>query len=59
MDRLSCSRYTVDYIEPGFLKYLNGNINYELRYEPGVANYRYILTRRVQYRIQFGYTQLK
>ncbi len=40
MDRLSCSRDTVDHIEPVFLKYLNGNFNYVLQYEPDVANYR-------------------
>jgi len=40
MDRLSCSRDTVDHIEPVFLKYLNGNFNYVVQYEPDVANYR-------------------
>ncbi|MFZ1369861.1 MAG: DM13 domain-containing protein [Ferruginibacter sp.] len=48
----------VDYIDLGFLKYLNGNFNYELLNEPDVANYKYVLIWCAQYRIQFGYTAL-
>jgi len=48
----------VDYIDLGFLKYLNGNFNYELLNEPDVANYKYVLIWCARYRIQFGYTAL-
>lgn len=49
----------VDYKDLGFLKYLSGTFNYELAMEPDVANYKYVLIWCAQYRIQFGYTELK
>ena len=49
----------VDYIDLGFLKYLNGNFNYELVNKPDIAIYKYVLIWCAQYRIQFGYTELK
>lgn len=49
----------VDYTDLGFLKYLTGNFNYELPDEPDVTNYKYVLIWCAQYRIQFGYTELK
>ncbi len=49
----------VDYIDLGFLKYLNGNFNYELVNNPDIAIYKYVLIWCAQYRIQFGYTELK
>lgn len=48
-----------DYKDLGFLKYLNGTFNYELAMEPDIANYKYVLIWCAQYRIQFGYTELK
>ncbi|MEP7236746.1 MAG: DM13 domain-containing protein [Ferruginibacter sp.] len=49
----------VDYMDLGFLKYRNGTFNYELAAEPDVANYKYVMVWCAQYRIQFGYTELK
>ena len=49
----------VDYKDLGFLKYLNGNFNYELATKPDVDTYKYVIIWCVQYRIQFGYTELK
>jgi hypothetical protein len=49
----------VDYIDLGFLKYRNGNFNYELATKPDVNTYKYIIIWCAQYRIQFGYTELK
>ena len=49
----------VDYKDLGFLKYLNGTFNYQLAAEPDVANYKYVIIWCAQYRIQFGYTELK
>jgi hypothetical protein len=49
----------IDYKDLGLLKYLNGNFNYELQTEPDVANYKYVIIWCAQYRIQFGYTELK
>lgn len=49
----------VDYKDLGFLKYLNGSFNYELPGSPDVTNYKYVLIWCAQYRIQFGYTELK
>ena len=49
----------VDYKDLGFLKFLNGTFNYELPAAPDVANYKYVLIWCAQYRIQFGYTELK
>ena len=49
----------VDYKDLGFLKYLNGSFNYELPAAPDIANYKYVLIWCAQYRIQFGYTELK
>ena len=49
----------VDYKDLGFLKYLNGTFNYQLATEPDVANYKYVIIWCAQYRIQFGYTELK
>lgn len=49
----------VDYIDLGFLKYLSGNFNYELVNKPDIASYKYVLIWCAQYRIQFGYTELK
>ncbi len=48
-----------EYIDLGFLKYRSGNFNYELAAEPDVSNYRYVLIWCAQYRIQFGYTEMK
>jgi hypothetical protein len=49
----------VDYIDLGFLKYRNGNFNYELATKPDVDTYKYVIIWCAQYRIQFGYTELK
>lgn len=49
----------VDYKDLGFLKYLNGSFNYELATKPDVDTYKYVIIWCAQYRIQFGYTQLK
>jgi hypothetical protein len=49
----------VDYKDLGFLKYLNGNFNYELATKPDVDTYKYVIIWCAQYRIQFGYTELK
>ncbi len=49
----------VDYMDLGFLKYRTGNFNYELTASPDVANYKYVMIWCAQYRIQFGYTELK
>ena len=49
----------VDYKDLGFLKYLNGNFNYELANKPDVDTYKYVIIWCAQYRIQFGYTELK
>lgn len=48
-----------DYKDLGFLKYLSGTFNYQLAAEPDVANYKYLIIWCAQYRIQFGYTELK
>jgi hypothetical protein len=49
----------VDYKDLGFLKYLNGIFYDELQAAPDVANYKYVIIWCAQYRIQFGYTELK
>ena len=49
----------IDYIDLGFLKYRSGTFNYELATKPDVANYKYVIIWCAQYRIQFGYTELK
>ena len=49
----------VEYKDLGLLKYRNGAFNYELAAEPDVANYKYVIIWCAQYRIQFGYTELK
>lgn len=49
----------VDYKDLGFLKYLNGSFNYELATQPDVTSYKYVIIWCAQYRIQFGYTELK
>lgn len=48
-----------DYKDLGLLKYTSGTFNYELLTDPDVANYKYVLIWCAQYRIQFGYTELK
>jgi len=48
-----------EYKDLGLLKYTSGTFNYELLMEPDVANYKYVLIWCAQYRIQFGYTELK
>lgn len=50
---------STEYIDLGFLKFLTGNFNYELPAEPDVNNYKYVLVWCAQYRIQFGYTEMK
>ena len=47
------------YKDLGLLKYTSGTFNYELLMEPDVVNYKYVLIWCAQYRIQFGYTELK
>lgn len=49
----------LDYKDLGFLKYLNGSFNYELAAAPDIAQYKYVLIWCAQYRIQFGYTEMK
>jgi hypothetical protein len=49
----------LDYKDLGFVKYLNGSFTYELAAEPDVAGYKYVIIWCAQYRIQFGYTELK
>jgi len=49
----------VDYIDLGFLKYRSGSFNYELATKPEIDTYMYVIIWCVQYRIQFGYTELK
>lgn len=49
----------VDYRDLGFLKYRSGTFNYELSAEPDLTNYKYVMVWCAQYRIQFGYTELK
>jgi len=49
----------VDYKDLGFLKYLSGTFNYEFATKPDVDTYKYVLIWCAQYRIQFGYTELK
>ncbi|MFM6923986.1 MAG: DM13 domain-containing protein [Ferruginibacter sp.] len=49
----------LDYKDLGFLKYLNGSFNYELQDDPVVADYKYVIIWCAQYRIQFGYSELK
>ena len=48
-----------EYKDLGLLKYTSGTFNYELVMDPDVANYKYVLIWCAQYRIQFGYTELK
>lgn len=48
-----------EYKDLGFLKFTSGNFNYELVTDPDVANYKYVLIWCAQFRIQFGYTELK
>ena len=48
-----------EYTDLGFMKYTSGTFNYELAAAPDVANYKYVLIWCAQYRIQFGYTELK
>lgn len=49
----------VDYKDLGFLKYRSGTFNYELAAEPDLVNYKYVMVWCAQYRIQFGYAELK
>lgn len=49
----------IEYKDLGLLKYRSGTFNYELAAEPDVANYKYVIIWCAQYRIQFGYTELK
>jgi len=48
-----------EYQDLGFLKYTSGIFNYELLTDPDIANYKYVLIWCAQYRIQFGYAELK
>ena len=48
-----------DYKDLGLLKYTSGTFNYELLTDPDIANYKYVLIWCAQYRIQFGYAELK
>ncbi|MBL0183949.1 MAG: DM13 domain-containing protein [Chitinophagaceae bacterium] len=48
-----------EYKDLGFLKYTSGTFNYELLTDPDISNYKYVLIWCAQYRIQFGYTELK
>ncbi len=48
-----------DYKDLGLLKFTSGTFNYELVTDPDVVNYKYVLIWCAQYRIQFGYTELK
>lgn len=48
-----------EYKDLGLLKYTSGTFNYELVMDPDVASYKYVLIWCAQYRIQFGYTELK
>lgn len=48
-----------EYKDLGLLKYTSGTFNYELVMEPDVVNYKYVLIWCAQFRIQFGYTELK
>ena len=49
----------VDYKDLGFLKYLSGTFNYEFATKPDIDTYKYVIIWCAQYRIQFGYTELK
>ena len=49
----------IDYKDLGFLKYLNGTFNYEFATKPDIDTYKYVIIWCAQYRIQFGYTELK
>lgn len=49
----------VDYKDLGLLKFTSGTFNYELLTDPDIANYKYVLIWCAQFRIQFGYTELK
>ncbi len=49
----------LDYKDLGFLKYLSGSFNYQLAMPPDIVNYKYVLVWCAQYRIQFGYSELK
>jgi len=49
----------VDYIDLGFLKYRTGAFNYELATKPDIDTFKYVIIWCAQYRIQFGYTELK
>lgn len=44
-----------DYIDLGFLKFTQGNFNYELPANFDVANHPHVLVWCAQFRIQFGY----
>lgn len=48
-----------EYKDLGFLKYTSGTFNYELLTDPDIANYKYVLIWCAQFRIQFGYAELK
>lgn len=48
-----------EYKDLGLLKFTSGTFNYELLTDPDIANYKYVLIWCAQYRIQFGYTELK
>ena len=48
-----------EYKDLGLLKYTSGTFNYELLMEPDVVNYKYVLIWCAQYRIQFGWAELK
>lgn len=50
---------STEYKDLGLLKYNSGTFNYELLTDPDVVNYKYVLIWCAQYRIQFGYTELK
>ena len=48
-----------EYQDLGFMKFTSGTFNYELAAEPDIVNYKYALVWCAQYRIQFGYAELK
>lgn len=48
-----------EYKDLGLLKYTSGTFNYELLMEPDVVNYKFVLIWCAQYRIQFGWAELK
>jgi len=48
-----------EYIDLGLLKATNGSFNYEVTSNPDITTYKYALVWCRQFRIQFGYAELK